>query len=95
MRGPRGIVLVPPVSPTVELADDLRGAVLLLVGVHLVAAVQTECAEGRFVFAYGELVAHDATEEFVQPVVAADATDVRSEDHASQDWPEGHQLFTR
>src|SRR6266571_5305182 len=75
---PGCLVPVRSESRPVELADDLRGAELLLVRVDLVAAGQPEDAKRWLWLAHPQAIANDPAEEVVQRVMTGDVSDILS-----------------
>ena len=57
--------------------------VLFLVGIDLVAAVQSEGAKGQFGLVRAELISGDPGEKAVQSVVAVDVADVLADNDVS------------
>jgi hypothetical protein len=86
--------MVPAESRAVELADDPGMAVLLLVGVDLVAAAQPERAKRRCRPVNTELIAGDAGEKAMQSVVTTDVADVLA-DNDSSSMPGDDKGFVR
>lgn len=78
-----GPVAVPTESWSIELADHPGRAVLLLVGINLVAAAQAEGAKGRRRLPHAELIADYAAKKSVQSVVTSDVADVFPDNDAS------------
>jgi hypothetical protein len=78
-----GAVSVPTESGSVELADDPGVAVLLLVGINLVASTQAEGTEGQIGSLRAELISGDPGEKAVQSVVAVDVADVLPDNDVS------------
>jgi hypothetical protein len=89
-----GAVAVPAESRAVELADDPDVAVLLLVGVDLVAATQPERAKGWCRPVDAELIAGDAGEKAMQSVITTDVADVLA-DNDSSSMPRDDEGFVR
>src|ERR1017187_4565044 len=75
-RLPGCLVPVRRKSRSVELADDLDAAELLLVGVDNVAAGQPESAERRPRLAHVHEIADDLAEEVVQWIMTRNVTDI-------------------
>jgi hypothetical protein len=86
--------VVPAESRAVELADDPNMAVLLLVGVDLVAAAQPERAKRRCRPVNTELIASDASEKAMQSVVTTDVADILA-DNDSSSMPRDDEGFVR
>ncbi|MDT5264127.1 MAG: hypothetical protein QOI90_753 [Mycobacterium sp.] len=88
-----GTVAVPAEPLAVELADDPGVTVLLLVGIDLVAAAQSERAKGRRRPMNTELIAGDAGEKAMESVVTVDVADVLADNDASSKPCDGGVVY--
>ena len=86
-RLPGCLVPVRRESRSVELADDLDAAGLLLVRVDHVAAGQPEGAERRPRLAHLHEIADDLAEKVVQRIITRDVTDISSRSSEGLPFP--------
>src|SRR5258705_4825943 len=89
----RGCAVTVQTKPrAVELADPPGRAVLLFIGIALVAAAQAEGAKRRCRLPHAELIVDYAAEKSVQSVVTGDVADVFPDNDASS-TPTATDLF--
>ena len=81
---PRRAVSVPAEPGPVKLANYPRVAVLLLVGIHLIAAPQPKGAKRRYLLVHAQLIAKDPAQKSVHGVVGGYVTDVFAKNDASR-----------